>query len=165
MLPQKLGFAIFVAVQHGGPQKDCQNQGPDRHYKGETGNEARIRAQQHLPDLKAKKPSSGLYRHTMEYGHGGVQPTFRFQVRQSFGDPLTHLPGKWRKVQEQKLSLKKSCSTTNRSGNHPYCQDWWLTDTRLCIVKYAKLQCYYKQLWFVKSTNQNNNVHIILITC
>ena len=67
---------------------ECQNQGLDRRYEGETGNEARIRAQQHLQDLNAKKPTSGLYRHTVE-AHGGVQPEFRFQVRQSFGDPLS----------------------------------------------------------------------------
>ena len=67
---------------------DCQNQGLDRRYEGETGNEARVRAQQHLQDLRAKKPTSGLYRHTVE-AHAGIEPTFRFQVRRSFEDPLT----------------------------------------------------------------------------
>ena len=67
---------------------DCQNLGLDRRYEGETGNEARRRASQHLQDLRAAKQTSGLYRHTAEV-HDGVPPTFRFQVRQSFGDPLT----------------------------------------------------------------------------
>ena len=67
---------------------DCQNQGLDRRYEGETGNEARVRASQHQQDLRAKRQTSGLYRHTVEE-HGGVQPVFRFQVRRSFADPLT----------------------------------------------------------------------------
>ena len=67
---------------------DCQNNGLDRRYEGETGCEARKRASQHLQDLRAKKLTSGLYRHTLE-AHGGVQPVFRFQVRECFTDPLT----------------------------------------------------------------------------
>ena len=67
---------------------DCQNRGLDRRYEGETGGEARRRAVQHQQDLRAKKMTSGLYRHAVEE-HGGVVPEFRFQVRQRFEDAMT----------------------------------------------------------------------------
>ena len=67
---------------------DCQEAGLNRVYEGESARCLRERAEEHLRDVRAKKTTSGLYRHTRDE-HAGICPTFRFQVRKIFEDPLT----------------------------------------------------------------------------
>ena len=64
----------------------CQNNGIEKVYEGESGRALKVRAQEHLRDIKAKKDSSGLYRHVRD-DHQGVIPEIRFQVRKQFVDP------------------------------------------------------------------------------
>ena len=66
---------------------ECQLQGKDVRYEGETKREARIRSIEHFDGLRLKHPSNSLYKHTIEQ-HGGVTPEFKFQVRQVHSDPL-----------------------------------------------------------------------------
>ena len=65
----------------------CQNNGIERVYEGESGRALKVRAQEHLRDIRANKDSSGLYRHVRDE-HQGDPPEFRFQVRRQFTEPL-----------------------------------------------------------------------------
>ena len=66
----------------------CQDKGVDRYYLGESGRALRVRASEHLRDIRLKNSHSGLYCHTRD-DHQGVTPRIRFQVRRRFGDPLS----------------------------------------------------------------------------
>ena len=66
----------------------CQESGMDRYYLGESGRALRIRAGEHLKDIRCKNDHSGLYCH-MRDDHPGDPPRVRFQVRRRFNDPLS----------------------------------------------------------------------------
>ena len=67
---------------------DCQENGRDYHYEGETGHSLRQRSSQHERDLRSGNTNSGLVRHSQQH-HEGVTPRYRYQVRKVFDDALT----------------------------------------------------------------------------
>ena len=67
----------------------CQNRGVNKTYEGESGRSAKIRAVEHLRDIRLKKTTSALYQHVVEDHSEEAEPQFKFQIRQRFRDPLT----------------------------------------------------------------------------
>eukprot|EP00092_Neocalanus_flemingeri_P053727 GFUD01063220.1.p1 GENE.GFUD01063220.1~~GFUD01063220.1.p1 ORF type:complete len:280 (-),score=59.98 GFUD01063220.1:2317-3156(-) len=94
---------------------NCKDKNVEKIYEGETSRSLRVRANEHMKDLKNEKLTSALYKHKV-LEHQNETVNYKFEVTGKFRDALTREANESVRISDRKTTQLLNCKS---EFNHP----------------------------------------------
>ena len=95
--------------------ENCEKQGVQKIYEGETSRSARTRAAEHRRDFTNGKDDSAMFKHKKN-DHNNENITFRMEIMKKFRDPLTRQSNEAVRISQRR---KDEILNSKSEFNHP----------------------------------------------